>query len=256
MKISAVIITYNEEDRLQDTLSNISGWVDEIVVVDSFSTDNTLKIAASFGAVIFKHPFADYGSQKNFAMSKASSPWILNLDADERISPELKDAIMELKKKKNITASGFLIKRKAFYLGKWINHSGWYPDRKIRLFRRGSARWEGRIHERLIVSGQLEPLEGDILHYTYRDIGDHMARINRYSDFQAQDLAKGRKKLLLPRAIILPIFTFIRHYFWRIGVLDGIPGLVIALISSWGTCLKYLKARELRRKKTDHSSGI
>jgi glycosyltransferase involved in cell wall biosynthesis len=249
MKLSVVIITLNEEDRLKDALESCRDIADEIVVVDSFSTDRTVEIAQQYGATIYKKKFSDYGSQKNFALDKAQHPWVLNLDADERVSDQLKKEIQTLKQQpeNTIPVEGFLIKRKTFYLHRWIKHSGWYPDRKLRLFRKDKSHWHGRIHEGLTLDGKTAKLEGDILHFTYRNITDHIKRLNRYSQMQAEDIAAKKKKLLLLRAILLPPVTFIRFYLWKLGILDGFPGLVIALVSSWATAMKYLKALELKR---------
>lgn len=257
-KISVVIITLNEEDRLEETLTSCRNIADEIVVVDSFSTDKTCEIAARYGAVIYKNSFSDYGSQKNFALEKASHEWVLNLDADERVSERLQAEIMAFKRKPGVgaentaaagenEADGFRINRKTFYLGRWIKHSGWYPDCKLRLFRKSKSRWRGRIHEALDLEGKTARLPGDILHFTYRDMTDHIRRLNGYSRLQAQDIATKKKKCLYLRSFLLPPVTFIRFYFWKLGILDGFAGLVIALVSSWATAMKYLKAIELKR---------
>jgi glycosyltransferase involved in cell wall biosynthesis len=249
MKISAVIITFNEEDRLPDALASLEGIADEIVVVDSYSTDRTVAIARAAQARVWQNRFEDYGQQKNFAMGKAAHDWILNLDADERVSPELKRALDALKEKAApATVAAFAIKRKTFYLGRWVRHSGWYPDRKIRVFKKSAATWQGRIHEKLLVTGEVARLDGDILHFTYRDIGDHVSRLNRYASFQAEEILKQNQRLLLPRLLILPPVTFVRHYIWKLGLLDGFPGLVIATVQSWGTAMKYLKAMALKRR--------
>lgn len=249
MRISAVIITFNEEDRLPDALASLQGIADEIVVVDSYSTDRTLAIARAAEARVWQNRFEDYGRQKNFALGKAAHEWILNLDADERVSPELKRAILDLKEKAAPPeVAAFAINRKTFYLGRWIRHSGWYPDRKIRLFRKSSATWQGRIHEKLLVTGGVSRLGGDILHFTYRDIGDHVRRLDRYANFQAEEIVRRDINLLLPRLLILPPVTFLRHYIWKMGLFDGFPGLVIATVSSWGTALKYLKAMAMKRR--------
>ncbi len=249
MKLSVVMITLNEEDRIEDALKSCADIADEIVVVDSFSTDRTLEIAQRYGARIYKNTFVDYGSQKNFALDKASYQWVLNLDADERVSELLKKEIQTVKQQPEdqIDTDGFLVKRKNFYMGRWIRHSGWYPDRKLRLFRKDKSQWYGRVHEGLALEGKATPMEGDILHYTYRDIADHVNRLNRYSQFQAEDIAR-KKKLLYLRAFLLPGVTFLRFYAWKMGILDGFPGFVIALVSSWSTALKYLKAIEIKRK--------
>jgi glycosyltransferase involved in cell wall biosynthesis len=249
-KISVVIITLNEEDRLEDALISCRDIADEIVVVDSFSTDKTCEIAARYGATIYKHIFNDYGSQKNIALEKATHEWILNLDADERVSGTLKTQIMAFKQKPDLIengADGYRINRKTFYLGRWIKHSGWYPDAKLRLFRKCKSKWRGRIHEALDLEGKTERMSGDILHFTYRDITDHIRRLNTYSRFQARDIVDKKKKLLYLRAFLLPPVTFMRFYIWKLGILDSFPGLVIALVSSWATAMKYLKAIELKK---------
>ena len=147
---------------------------------------------------LYQNRFEDYGQQKNFALQKAGHDWIINLDADERVSPELKKAIIALKEKgAPEKVAAYAIKRKAFYLGRWIGHSGWYPDRKVRLFRKNGSVWQGRIHEGLQVSGVVAPLAGDILHYTYRDINDQVRRLNRYSGFQAEEIVRSKKCLFL-----------------------------------------------------------
>lgn len=247
MKLSAVIIALNEEDRIEDALKSCLDTADEIVVVDSYSTDKTVEIAKKYGAKIFQKEFVDYGSQKNFALQKATYEWVLNLDADERISERLKEEIIKLKKEKHIKPDGFLINRKTSYLGRWIKHSGWYPDRKLRLFKKEKSRWQGRIHERLLLDGETARLAGDILHYTYRDMNDHIKRLNRYSRMQAQDIVKNKKNCLYLRSLLLPPITFLRFYVWKAGFLDGFPGLIIALVSSWATAMKYLKAIEIRK---------
>jgi len=248
MKISTVIITYNEEDRFEPTLKSCFEISDEIVVIDSFSTDKTLEIAKKYKAKIFQNKFIDYGSQKNIALIKAKNDWVLNLDADERVSKELKENIIKLKQKHEMNADGFLINRKTFYMGKWIKHSGWYPDTKLRLFRKSKSRWQGRIHERLNLNGEIQKIDGDILHFTYRNITDHIKRINRYSKMQAEDIVRKKTKFIYLRLFLLPPITFIRFYFWKLGILDGFPGIVIAMVSSWGTAMKYMKAIEIKRE--------
>jgi len=148
-----------------------------------------------------------------------------------------------------MNADGFLINRKSFYMGKWIKHSGWYPDRKLRLFRKSKSRWQGRIHERLILNGKIQKIDGDILHFTYRNITDHIKRINRYSKMQAEDIVRKKTKFIYLRFVLLPPITFIRFYFWKLGILDGFSGIIIALVSSWGTAMKYMKAIEIKREK-------
>jgi glycosyltransferase involved in cell wall biosynthesis len=247
MKISLAVITYNEEARLGEALESAAGVADETVVLDSFSSDATRRVAESHGARFVQRRFDDYGSQKEAARELAGHQWVLNLDADERLSPELRAAILALKEGPEPAVDGFLICRRTFYLGRWVRHSGWYPDRKLRLFRKDRARWRGRIHERLELDGRRRPLPGDILHVTYSGIADHLARLNRYTSLQAEEIAASKQTLLLARTLLLPPITFLERYLIKLGWLDGFPGLVIALISSWATALKFLKARAIRR---------
>lgn len=254
MKISVAIIAFNEADRIGDALESCRGVADEIVVVDSFSTDRTVEIARDHGARVCQHVFTDFGSQKNFALDEARYEWVFNLDADERLSGELREEILRLKTRgEEIAAACFSIKRKTFYLGRWIRHSGWYPDRKVRLFKKEKSRWSGRVHEALRVDGEMGRLDGDILHYTYRDIDDHIKRMNRYSAMQAEDMVNRGKKCLYLRFLILPGVTFFRFYIWKLGIMDGLPGLVIALVSSWATAMKYMKAIAIKREGLRHS---
>ncbi len=249
MKISAVIITYNEEERLGAALESLRSVVDEVLVVDSHSLDHTAEIARAAGARVELHRFEDYGSQKNYAMGRAGHEWVLNLDADERVSPELAAAIAALKAQGvEGGIAAFSIRRRTFYLGRWIRHSGWYPDRKVRLFRRNGASWQGRIHERLVVAGRGAPRAGDNRHFTNPDKGDHVRRLERYSGYQAEEIVRKGTRLLHLRLLVLPAVTFLRHYFWRLGFLDGFPGLVIALVQSWGTAMKHMKAIALKRR--------
>lgn len=249
VRISVAIIAYNEEDRIADALKSCLPVADECLVVDSGSTDRTVEVAQKYGARVVQHPFRDYGSQKNLARQLSRHEWVLNLDADERISPELSLALLRLKQNPPPEhVAGFRIRRKTAYLGRWIRHGGWYPDRKLRLFRRDRASWSGRVHEHLDVDGAIQTLPGHILHYTYRDMADQISRLNRYSTMQAEDLAVRGKRLLLLRSILHPPITFLRCYLWRGGFRDGFPGLVIALMSAWNTATKFLKARSLRNQ--------
>ncbi len=243
-----MIITFNEEKRLEPALKSLAGLVSEIVVVDSFSTDNTVKLAKKYTTRVFQRKWTDYTDQKNYANTRASSPWILSLDADERISPELHAEILKVKKEEP-ECDGFLIPRQVYYLGKWIRHSGWYPDRKLRLFRKEKARWEGEyVHERLVIEGKIQKLSGSIHHFTYRNISEHLDRINKFSELGAQKLYAKGKKCRWHHLVFMPFFRFVKSFFWRAGFLDGYPGFVVSVLNGYSIFLRYAKLREIWKK--------
>ena len=248
MEISAVLITYNEETRLESALKSVKDIVSEIIVVDSFSSDDTVKIAKKYTNRVFHREWTNYADQKNFANKKAAFPWILSLDADENISPKLCEEILNLKQTKPLV-SGFSMPRQVFYLGRWIRHSGWYPDRKIRLFLKDKARWEGEyVHESLIVEGEIQKLKAVIYHFSYRDIRDHLERINMFSSLGAQKLYAQKKKCRWAHLVCLPILRFLKAYIWRMGFRDGNAGLVIAILDGYSIFARYAKLRESWKK--------
>jgi len=248
VQISAVLITFNEEHNIEAALRSLEGVADEIVVVDSHSTDRTAKIARKYTDRVFGRAWTNYAEQKNFADEQARHLWILSLDADERLSPGLRDEILRLKEGAP-DGAGFSMPRRVFYLGRWIKHSGWYPDRRIRLFRRDAARWEGAyVHERLALTGEVRPLAGDIQHFTYRTIADHVARINTFSELGAQKLYAARRKARWTQLVFLPPARFLKSYVFRLGFLDGFAGLVIAVMTGYAIFLRYAKLREIWKK--------
>lgn len=248
MDISVVIITYNEEDRLEPTLKSVADIASEIIIVDSYSTDDTIKIARKYTDKIIQRKWTNYSSQKNFANSKATFPWILSLDADERLSPELQEEILGLEEK-NSGADAYSMPRRVFYLGRWIRHTVWYPDRKIRLFRREKAHWEGEyVHESLVVKGKVQELKAALLHYTYRNIHDHISRLNTFSYLGAQKLYAQGKRCGAANLFFLPIFGFVKSYFLKAGFLDGFAGFVVSVLHGFSIFLRYAKLREIWKK--------
>jgi glycosyltransferase involved in cell wall biosynthesis len=248
MEISAVIITYNEERRLEDALKSLAGAVSEIVLVDCHSTDETIKIARRFTDRVFERAWTNFADQKNFADGQAAHSWILSLDADERVSPELRKELLNLRAA-DPEVDAFSIPRQVYYLGRWVRHSGWYPERKLRLFRKAKAHWEGEyVHERLVVEGPIGKLRGPIHHFTYRNIHEHLARINTFSDLGAQKLYAEKKKARWYHLILLPFFRFVRAYFWKRGFLDGFPGLVISVLTGYAVFVRYAKLKEIWKR--------
>ena len=248
VEISAVIITYNEEQRLEGALRSLAGVVSEVIVVDAHSTDGTARLARRFTDRVFERSWTNFADQKNYGNGLAVHPWILSLDADERLSPELRDEILELRGSEPDCAA-FSFPRLVFYLGRWIRHSGWYPDRKVRLFRKAQARWEGEyVHESLVFRGTLRRLDGPLHHFTYRNIGEHLSRINRFSDLGAQKLYAAGRKARWPHLVVLPFVRFLRSYVWRGGVLDGFAGLVISVLNGYAAFARYAKLREIWKK--------
>ena len=247
MKISATVITLNEESNLAAALDSLS-FADEIVVVDSESSDRTVEIARRYTGKVISQKFLGYAQQKNFAAEQASFDWVFNLDADERVTPELAREIETLKGSEPGDAAAFEMPRKVQYLGRWIRHSGWYPDYKVRLYDRTKASWQGDyVHESVSTRGRIERLPGDILHHTVRDASDHHRRLDRYTTLAAEEVFARGKRASFVNLAFSPPATFIKTYFMKRGFLDGIPGLAIAYFAAHYVFLKYLKLWEKNR---------
>ena len=248
MKISAVLITFNEEANISSALQSLAGIADEIIVVDSFSTDRTVKLARECTDRVVERKWTNYSDQKNFADALASHPWILSLDADERISDDLRAEILALKVQ-DPSCAGFSMPRLVFYLGRWIRHCGWYPDRKVRLFRKDAAHWEGEyVHETLAVRGEIRKLKGPLHHFTYRTIGDHLTRLDQFADLGAQKLyAQGRKSRWY-HLLVLPFSRFLKSYLLKRGFLDGFAGVVVSVLNGYSIFVRYAKLREIWKK--------
>jgi glycosyltransferase involved in cell wall biosynthesis len=249
MKISATIITLNEEENLAGALESLS-WADEIIVVDSESTDRTVEIALRFTDKVICQKWLGYAAQKNFATEQATYDWVFNLDADERLSPDLQNQIARLKAADNFDVAAYEMPRKVYYLGRWIKHSGWYPDYKIRLYDRTKGNWQGKyVHESIKVNGEVKRLGGDLLHFTVRNASEHHLRLDRYTTLAAQEaFEKGRRASITAMAVA-PFATFIKSYFLKLGFLDGIQGLAIAYFAGHYVFMKNLKLWELENGK-------
>lgn len=248
MKISAVVITFNEEDNIEAALESVAGIAAEIVVVDGHSTDRTVKLARKFTDRVYERKWTNFADEKNFGDAHASHPWILSLDADERLSPKLREEMLALLNEEP-DAAGFSMPRQVFYLGRWIRHSGWYPDRRVRLFRKDRAHWEGEyVHEKLVIAGEARTLSGSIHHYTYRNISEHLVRIDRFSSLGAQKLYAAKKKCRWYHLLVLPSARFVKSYLLKLGFLDGFAGLVISVLNGYAIFVRYAKLREIWKK--------
>ncbi len=245
-RLTLTVITLNEEKDLPRALASAAGLADDIVVVDSGSTDGTAEIARQVGARVIMHPWTDYSEQKNFAAAQAVNDWILSLDADEELSPELQATLRRWKSELPMVAA-YSMRRKANYRGRWILHSGWYPDPKVRLYRRERARWVGALHESLEVNGAIEPLTGEILHYTLNSFDEHAQRVHHYTTLAARQLfAGGRRRWFLPMLTASP-WAFLRTFIFQQGFRDGVRGLQIAAMAAYYVFLKYRKLGILAR---------
>ena len=242
LPVSVVIVTKDEERNIKDALESAAG-ADEIVIVDSFSSDRTIEICKSYTDRIFQSPWEGYARQKQKAVDYAKGPWVLILDADERLTPELRDEITGVLSKPG--PKGFYLPRKNFFLGRWIKHSGWWPDHTLRLFRKDKAFIEDReVHEKVVLEGNAGHLRNPLLHYTYRTISDFLRKMENYSALAAKEIRKNSGSPGLFSITVKPVFTFMKMFFLRLGFLDGTHGLILAVLYSYYTFLKYVRAWE------------
>jgi len=250
IKISAVIITFNEEQNIARCITSLQNVADEIVVLDSFSTDRTPEICREMGVKFFQHAFDGHIQQKNRVITMASYPHCLSVDADEVLSPELEKSILEAKNK--FTADGYYFNRLNWYCGKWIKHCGWYPDRKLRLWDSRKGAWTGvNPHDRYEMKAgcSTKHLKGDLLHYSYHSISQHLAQVEKFTSIAARaDVERGRGTSLF-KIMFYPCWKFMRDYIFRLGFLDGYQGYLVCRISANAAFYKNIKIRELKRKK-------
>ena len=251
IRLSVVIITFNEEHNIERCLNSLLGVADEIIVVDSHSTDRTKEICNKHGVKFFEHPFEGHIEQKNYACSLTTFDHILSVDADEALSPELKDEILKLKS--DWQKDGYYINRLTNYCGKWIRHCGWYPDRKLRLFIKGKGIWAGfNPHDMLQLNDDNNSarLSGDLLHYSYYSIEGHLMQVNKFTTIGAEVAFKNGQRSSILIMIFKPVIRFIRDYFFHLGFLDGHYGFVICRISANAKFIKYVKLYRLQKNKS------
>ncbi len=247
--LSVAIITYNEERNIARCIESVLSVADEIIVVDSFSTDKTEEICNGYNVRFIKNAFAGYIEQKNKALSLCTFSLRLSLDADECLSPQLAASILNIKKQH--PADGYSMKRLTNYCGKWIKHGGWYPDVKIRLFNEKGS-WGGvNPHDKMQLpeGSSVKHLQGDILHYSYNNLNDHLDQIKKFTEIGAQEAVKNGTTSSVIKIIYKPAFKFIRDYFFKLGILDGFYGFIICKNSAFATYIKYVRIYMLQNSK-------
>lgn len=244
--LSAILITCNEERDLPQALASLQGLADEIVVVDSGSTDLTCELARRGGARVLSRAFNGFDQQKNFAADQAAHDWVFSLDADEVVGPELRASLLAWKQSAPDCVA-YQVGRRTNYLGKWIRHSGWYPEYHLRLYRRDHARFAGALHEGLCAEGPTGRLAGDLSHYTVRSLAEHYAKLDAFTTLAAEDLyARGRRRWRGAMCVAAP-WAFLHRLLFRLGFLDGTRGVLIAWTSARYVWVKYRKLGQLVR---------
>jgi len=247
--LSAIVVCFNEEDRIEDCLKSLA-WCDEIVVVDSYSTDRTPEICRRYTQKFFQRQWAGYRDQKAYAHSLATMDWVLLVDSDERVSDALRREIAEVLAGDGGGCTGYAIPRLVHYLGRWWRRGGWFPDYDVRLFRRDRATWGGvDPHEKIIVDGKVRRLQHPLHHFSYRSIDDHINRINRFTTISSAELRKGGGRWRLSDALLRPAARFFRSYILKRGFMEGFAGFYVALTAAVYVFLKYAKLWEIEVKE-------
>jgi len=246
-KISVTVRTFNEEKNIRECLESVS-WADEIVVVDSKSTDNTVAVVREFTDRVVIQEWLGHIGQSRFATDQTSNLWVLSVDADERVSPELRDEILALDLD-TVPYDAYEMPRRHFFMQQWINHSAWYPDYKIRLFRKDRCSWGGYApHDEVKLKGRKKKLKNDLLHYIYCDVAHFAATKNTYSTLTSEDHYQSGKRARIIDLTLRPLYAFLYRYFARLGILDGIAGFTIAVMESYTVFLKYIKLYEIQNR--------
>jgi glycosyltransferase involved in cell wall biosynthesis len=248
--LTVITITLDEERNIVECLDSVR-WADQIVVIDSGSKDRTTELAKRFTPDVYSITWEGYGHARNLALDHAAGEWILWLDADERVPAELAKEIRELVEKDEPGYNGYSVARRAYFLGKWIKHCGWYPSRVVRLFRKERGRFnETRVHERLELEGNVGLLRNDLLHYTDLSLQQYLAKFNKYTSLAAEEMAANGKPYRVWDLLVRPPFIFVKMYVLRLGFLDGVHGFILSVLSSAYVFSKYAKLWELERNSS------
>lgn len=249
LPLTVIIPCFNEAHNMRAVLESVA-WADEILVVDSFSTDDTLAIAKEFDTTILQRAYENSANQKNWAIPQATHDWILIVDADERVTPELQKEITDLLQSPPPNAA-YWINRKNYFMNKRVNYCGWQNDKVIRLFNKNKAKYEEKkVHAEMIAEGAVGQLQQKLIHNTYKDINHFLAKMERYAHWSAEDYYPKTKKVTLYHLWVKPAFRFFKHYFLKLGFLDGRVGFIVSAIMAWGVFLRYVKIKEKRLLST------
>ena len=257
MKLSAVIITFNEEKNIGRCIDSLLPVVDEIIILDSYSKDKTLEIITGKGLNCYQREWTDYSDAKNFANAKATGDYILSIDADEELSPALQQSIRQLKV--GNPAKAYMVNRLTNYCGQWIYHCGWYPEYKLRIFKREGTHWKGAVHEDLVFASEpeIEKLKGDLYHYSYPTVDSHVKKVMQYARLTAENrYKKGKRYNLLWHGIFKPWVIFFKKYILQLGILDGYYGFVISVLTSFFHFLRYINYRTFQQEDRERKKNI
>lgn len=246
-KVSAYVIAYNDEPNIRACLESVS-WADELIVVDSYSTDATEKISREFTDKVYQHEFKGFGRLRNDAVAHTTHEWVFSLDTDERATPELREEIRRVLEREP-QADAYFVPRRNYFLGRWILHSGWYPDyRQPQLFRKSRMRYrEELVHEGFDLEGRAGYLTSHVLQYPFRDLDHYLAKMDRYTDLMAWRMVEQGRRFRTHQLVTHPCFTFLKMYLGQAGFLDGMPGLILSGLYAYYTFIKYAKLWELCR---------
>ena len=252
-KITAIIPTYNEQERIKNSLKSAE-FADEVIVIDSYSTDKTVKIVKQTNAILLQREFDDFSSQKNYAIDQASHDWIVWIDADEVLTKELQEEIRDgIENAKELV--GFYIYRIFFFKGKRMRYTGTQNDKLIRVFNRNHCRYSGKVHEKIQTNGKLGVLKNRILHYSYISFDRYIVKLNQHSALKAEELFEKGVSITPFHIIIKPLARFIKHYFIKLGIFDGFYGFIISFALSYGVLVRYIKLWNLKQKQRKNGSS-
>jgi len=253
LPVSVYVLTFNNRRTIERCLKSLH-WAEELVVVDSGSTDGTYEFCQRYTEKLYRKEFQGHRDQYQFAADLTTRHWIMFVDADEEVPPGLVEEIRKVLKDGAEGIDGFFVYRQTFYLGKWIRYGGWYPDGEIRLYRRDKGRWEGGLHAKIQVDGKVSVLKNKYLHYTYRDISDQVQTIDKYSKIAAEDMAESGEKFSLFKLLFHPPFRFVKEYLLKMGFRDGLPGLIIIVSTMFYVFIKYAKLWEIQKLKKEQKN--